>query len=449
VEKITFMLTRRQFLVASALLASPFNSLAFAQNSRVAGIISPYQWGTRPIPVSGEVIAELSIVDLAVQEVMRKHGIVGCSICVTRDSEVAYIQAYGYAELTDKPFLPTTTTRCGSVAQAVTALAALVLIDEGQLSLDTKILPLLKNIDLIPKPVGGATVDPRIANVTVRHLMDHTSGLTSEATYTAWRAERNVAQLHGLTETATANDVAADALGNFRLLTDPGTRYQYANANYVLLARVIEAACGMSFSQYLSQIVLTKFGATAEEIHISRNQIGPDSPERGSNEAAYYQTSQEKFVSFIPSEQGQGRVFGEAYRGFAPEASDGAGGIACSAVGLARILTNLNSAKPAISQKVLREIITPPSHYIKLPDFNPKTSSYYSKGFDVRQSDGKYWLAHGGMTLHCGGAIGHNAGYQFAVLSNWNSASAPYVDTILNKAVAEAIATARARGVIA
>src|SRR5690606_3758132 len=107
------------------------------------------------------------------------------------------------------------------------------------------------------------------------------------------------------------------------------------------------------------------------------------------------------------------------------------------------------SAKPAISQKMLREIITPPSHYTKLPDFNPKTSSYYSKGFDVRQADGKYWLAHGGMTLHCGGAIGHNAGYQFAVLSNWNNASAPYVDTILDKAVAEAIATARARGVIA
>ncbi len=443
------MLTRRQFLVASALLASPFNSLAFAQNSRIAGVISPYRWGTTPIPVSGEIAAELTIVDQAVQEVMRKHGIVGCSICVTRDSEVAYIQAYGYAELTDKPFMPETTTRCGSVAKSITALATLVLVDEGQLTLDTKILPLLKNIDVAPQPVGGATVDPRTANITVRHLLDHTSGLPGGATYTAWRADRNVAQLHGLTQTATGNDVAADALGNFRLLTEPGTKYQYANANYVLLARVIEAACGMSFSQYLSQIVLPKFGATAEEIHVSRNQTGPDSPERGVNEAAYYQTSQEKFVSFNPFEQGQGRVFGEAYRGYATESSDGAGGIACSAVGLARILTNLNSAKPAISQKMLSEIITPPAHYTKLPDFNPKTSSYYSKGFDVRQSDGKYWLAHGGMTLHCGGAIGHNAGYQFAVLSNWNNASAPYVDAILDKAVAEAIATARARGVIA
>ncbi len=443
------MLTRRQFLFATALLASPLNSLAFAQNSRVAGVIAPYKWGTRPIPISGELTAELSIVDLAVQEVMRQHGIVGCSICVTRGAEVAYIQAYGYAELTDKPFMPETTTRCGSVAKSITALAALVLIDEGQLSLDTKILPLLKNIDLVPKPVGGATVDPRTANITVRHLMDHTSSLPGGATYTAWRADRNVAQLHGLTQTATGSDVAADALGNFRLLTDPGTKYQYANANYVLLARVIEASCGMSFSQYLSQIVLPKFGATAEEIHVSRNQTGPDSPERGPHEAAYYQTSSEKFVSFNPAEQGQGRVFGEAYRGYATESSDGAGGIACSANGLARILTNLNSAKPAISQKMLREIITPPSHYTKQPDFNPQSSSFYSKGFNVRQSDGKYWLAHGGMTLHSGGAIGHNAGYQFAVLSNWNNASQPFVDSILGKAVAEAIATARSRGVIA
>lgn len=446
------MLTRRQFLIASALLACPLAPLASAQNGRIsnpAGIIAPYRWGERKIPVSGEEAAELSLVDLAVHEVMRRHGIVGCSVCVLRGEEVAYIQGYGYAELPDKPFLPETVTRCGSVSQSITGLAALVLADEGQLNLDTEILPLLKNIDLAPRPVGDATVDPRIANITVRHLMDHTSGLPGEATSTAWRGDRNVAALHGLAQTATGKDVATDALGNFRLLFEPGTKYQYADANYVLLARVIEASCGMSFGEYLSRIVLPKFGVAPEEIYISCNQTGPDSPERGPNEAAYYQTSSEKFVSFLPVEQGQGRVFGEAYRGFASEASDGAGGIACSANGLARILTNLNSASPALSPKMAREIITPPAHYKSLSGFDPQTSSFYSKGFNVRREDGKYWLSHGGTTLHCGGAIGHNAGYQFVVLSNWNNASAPFVDAILSKAVSDAIATARARGVIA
>src|SRR5690606_24701054 len=140
----------------------------------------------------------------------------------------------------------------------------------------------------------------------------------------------------------------------------PGTKYQPALANYVLLARAVEASCGMSFSEYLSRVVLPKMGVAAEEIYISRNQTAPDSPERGPNEAAYYQVGSERFGLFLPTEQGKGRVFGEAYGGFAPESSDGVSGLACSASGLARILININSATPALSQKVLRQIVTPP-----------------------------------------------------------------------------------------
>lgn len=443
------MLTRRQFLLASALLASPLSSLAFARAANPAGVIAPYRWGQRRIPIGGENVPGESIVDLAVLEVMRKQGIVGCSVCITRGGEVAYLQSYGYAELPGTPFLPTTVTRCGGLSQAITALAALVLVDEGQLSLDTKLVPLLRNINVAPKPVAGAKVDERINAITVRDLMDHTSGLPGNATYTAWRPERNVAQLHGLTQTATANDVAADALGNFQLLFAPGTKYQPALANYVLLARAVEASCGMSFSEYLSRVVLPKLGVAAEEIYISRNQTAPDGPERGPNEAAYYQVGSERFGSFLPSEQGKGRVFGEAYGGLAPESSDGANGLACSVTGLARILTNINSAAPAIASKTLRQVVTPPKHYTTAPGFNPRTSAFFSKGFNVQPEEGKFWLAQGGSLAHCGGAIAHNAGYQFTVLSNWNHAGEPPVDVILTKAVAEAIATARARGVIA
>jgi hypothetical protein len=43
------------------------------------------------------------------------------------------------------------------------------------------------------------------------------------------------------------------------------------------------------------------------------------------------------------------------------------------------------------------------------------------------------------MTNHCGGVIGHNAGYQWAVVSNWNNAGPPYVDAILDRALTEAV----------
>ncbi len=169
--------------------------------------------------------------------------------------------------------------------------------------------------------------------ITIRHLMDHTSDLPRSATYTAWREDRNVASEHQINRPATEADVARDALGNTRLASDPGTKYQYANANFVLLARVVEAASGMGFNDLLNDCAMPKFGLTPDEIYVSRNQLGPERVARGANEAQYYQTSAERNVSFVSSEQAKGQTLGEAYHGYATEASDGAGGLACTAAG--------------------------------------------------------------------------------------------------------------------
>jgi CubicO group peptidase (beta-lactamase class C family) len=269
--------------------------------------------------------------------------------------------------------------------------------------------------------------------------MDHTSGLPNETTYTAWRPGLDVAKRQGLDHVATGADVVADGLGNARLDSEPGARYQYANANFVILARVIEARARMPFDTWLTSVAMPKFGLKPDEIYVSRNQLGPDGKERGKNEAAYYQTSRDRFVSFVPGERSQGPIHGEAYRGYATEASDGAGGLACTALALGKILANLQSKDPALSKSALSEILTPPAHYAREPGFDPATSGFYSKGFNVRLSDGQAWLGHSGMTQHCGGVIGHDSGHRYVVVSNWNNAQKPYVDVILGRALKEAL----------
>ena len=269
--------------------------------------------------------------------------------------------------------------------------------------------------------------------------MDHTSGLPAGSAYTAWRPNRDLIELHKLDHVPTAADVASDALGNARLDSEPGAEYQYANANFVLLARLVEAADKLPFNEFLTKIALPLFGLTATDIYVSRNQTNPAGSGRGKNEAAYYQTSGERYVSFVPSEQSLGQIYGEAYHGYATEGSDGAGGLACTAVGIGRIIANLHSANPAISAQAIREIHTPPHHYTRKPDFDANHSEFYSKGFNVRYSGGRPWLSHGGMTNHCGGIIGYNAGCQFVAVSNWNNAQQPYVDSILNRALTEAV----------
>jgi CubicO group peptidase (beta-lactamase class C family) len=288
-----------------------------------AGVIKPFSWCTRQIPSSGSGSLAMTVLDKSIVDVMRKYGIVGCGICVVRGSIIGYAKGFGYAQLPGSRFLSTTASRCGSLAKPITGLCALVLADQGKLDLDAEVLPILKDAGIVPRPVGDARVDDRISRIAVRNLMDHTSGLPGGTTYTAWRPGRGVADLHGLDRVPTAADVVSDALGNARLDFDPGTKFQYANANFAILARVIEAKSRMRFGKFLAQVAMPKFGLKPDDIYVSLNQIGPNSPHRGKNEATYYQTSDERFPSFVPSERDKGRVYGEAYRGYTTEASDG------------------------------------------------------------------------------------------------------------------------------
>jgi N-acyl-D-amino-acid deacylase len=442
-------LTRRSFLTSTALgAASATRFVRAAGLSREGtelpdGVIKPYQWESRPIPSSGSGSRATAVLDKSIMDAMRKHGIVGCAVCVVRGSTVGYAKGFGYAQLPETPFLSSTTSRCGSVAKPITGLCALVLADQGKLDLNSKVLPILKEAGIVPLPVGGARVDDRLSKITVRNLLDQTSGLPSGTTYTAWRPGRDVAARHGLDRVPTAADVVSDGLGDARLDFDPGTKYQYANANFVILARVIEAKSQMPFGEFLTRVAMSKFGIKPDEIYVSLNQSGPKSHQRGKNEAAYYQTTDERFPSFVPADRPNGGIYGEAYKGYATEAADGAGGIACTALAVGKILAKLHSPKPGLSHKAISELLTPPGHYTRQANFDPASSEFYSKGFHVRFAGGRPWLSHGGMTQHCGGVIGHNAGYQFVAVSNWNNSQSPFVDSILDHAVAEAVSQIR------
>ena len=432
--------TRRDFFISTLIGACSSSILVKAgEQHSASGILDSFKWGERQIPVSESRAPSNSAIDKAVTGAMRAYGIVGCGVCVVRGEAVVYAKGYGYAELPETPFLTTTATRCGSLAKPVTALSALILSDQGKLDLDAEVLPILKEAGIVPRPLRGFKMDDRISRIKVRHLMDHTSGLPNQTTYTAWRPGLNVAVRQGLDHVATGADVVADGLGNALLDSDPGAAFQYANANFVILARVIEARGKMPFNDCLTKVAMPKFGLKPDEIYVSRNQLGPDSKQRGPNEPAYYQTSGDRFVSFVPAERSQGRIYGEAYRGYTTEASDGGGGIACTALALGKILANLHSDKPALSKGAMAEILTPPAHYTREPDFNLASSRFYSKGFNVRFSGGQPWFAHGGMTQHCGGVIDHNSGYQYVAVSNWNNADNPYVDAILGRALKDAV----------
>jgi len=147
----------------------------------------------------------------------------------------------------ENPFesVPATTRtrfRLASVSKMMTAVAILQLVDDGKIDLDQ---PFAAQMGL-----NGPFTDPRVATVTVHQLLSHTSG---------FGASRGIFFGHGVN---TWHEAATAAVGQV-LKFDPGTAFEYSNANYCILGELLEAVTGDSFESVIRERVLEPIDAQA------------------------------------------------------------------------------------------------------------------------------------------------------------------------------------------
>lgn len=182
---------------------------------------------------------ERAVDKIAAQE-LSSGPTAGISILVAQRGEVLLAKGYGYADLDTKtPATEHTVFRLGSLSKQYTVAAILELMEQGQLSLDESIRTYLPDY-----PEAGQAV-------TVRHLLQHTSGLTN---YTAqsdyWRQMRD-----DLPRAAVLEWFSAKAP-----VYTPGERYVYNNSGYFMLGLIIERVSGESFGSYVQRYVLDPLG---------------------------------------------------------------------------------------------------------------------------------------------------------------------------------------------
>ena len=130
----------------------------------------------------------------------------------------------------------------GSVSKTYTAAAVLKLAQDGKLKLEdpvTKYLP------------GFTMADERYQDITVRMLLDHSSGLMGDTTRDAF--------LFNDTDESAADDLL-ERLSTQRLKADPGAYCVYSNDGYTLAQLVVEAVSGMGFMDYLHAAILDPAG---------------------------------------------------------------------------------------------------------------------------------------------------------------------------------------------
>ena len=169
----------------------------------------------------------------------------GCAVGVSRAGQPVVQKAYGMADLEhDVPNKADTIFEAGSVSKQFTAAAVLLLAAEGKLSLDD---PARKYIPELPD--YGAPL-------TIRHMLQHTSGL---------RDWGEVASIAGWPRTSRVHTHAhvLDIVSRQKALNFPsGTQYSYSNTGYNLAAVLVSRVSGKSFAEFSKERVFGPAGMT-------------------------------------------------------------------------------------------------------------------------------------------------------------------------------------------
>ncbi|MEM8726072.1 MAG: serine hydrolase [Pseudomonadota bacterium] len=153
------------------------------------------------------------------------------AVLVAKDGEVLLNRAWGMADLEwSTPNTALTKFRIGSVTKQFTAVAILLLQEQGKLSLDD---PISRHMEGTPEAWEA---------ITLRHLLHHTAGLP------------NVTSLDGfgrLKYLPTTQDELIATFSDLPLEFEPGSKWKYSNSGYVLLSRVVANASGETYSDFI------------------------------------------------------------------------------------------------------------------------------------------------------------------------------------------------------
>ena len=192
-----------------------------------------------PLPPASSIEA----IDRFVAERMADHLVPGLALVVIRDGKVVHQRGFGELR-TNEPII------IGSLSKAITATAVMTLVENGRIELDAPFQRYLP---------GLRFDDPNMRVVTVRQLLNQTSGIPAEAP----RAE-------GRDATLAAH---AEALQGIRLVATPGERHIYSSPNYQLLGRIVEVVTGQSFGAYVQARILDPLQMTSSSVTGAENAV--------------------------------------------------------------------------------------------------------------------------------------------------------------------------------
>jgi CubicO group peptidase (beta-lactamase class C family) len=188
------------------------------------------------------------------RQAIASNEIPGAVTLVATREGVAHLDAVGHADPSKaKPLRKDSIFWIASMTKPITGTAILMLQEQGKLSVDDPVGKFIPALADLKTPSG------KRANLTLKHLMTHTSGLP-EATNQEAATARNLADL-------------IPAYTNKPMQFEPGSKWQYCQSGINTLGRIVEVVSGQSFEQFLETQLFQPLGMKDTTFYLRRNQL--------------------------------------------------------------------------------------------------------------------------------------------------------------------------------
>jgi CubicO group peptidase (beta-lactamase class C family) len=361
----------------------------------------------------------IAAIDQVMEKFMKAHRIRGASLAIVDESRLVYAKGYTWSEPDYPAVQPTTLYRQASVSKIFVAMAIYQLIQENKLTLDTTLQSVLN----LKTPSGGAPVDPKFGQITIRHMLESTCALNGGVMWT---------DIETTTAFKTVLPVSPMQLASFcatlKLEGTPGDpkNVVYSNTGYFLLSQVVAKLRNASSFEAAIQSTLLK-PLNLQRVRQSISLVN----QQQADEARYHLTQYDPKNGLVPLVVGASLrspdrpLVAQQYGAWSMENFDGSGGLSSSVVDVARLVASLSLRKgnPILSEQML---VTWLNNTVKATQTLTGPAKHGFHGFDgMVAPDAKNHVYQGGkggwLPSHQSGASFTTGGLSYIIAINGNT----------------------------
>ena len=178
--------------------------------------------------------SDFAAIDAYVERQMGELRIPGLALGIVQGDQIVHLKGFGVAGSDRRPVTPQTPFQLTSLVKPMTAVAIMQLVEAGKLDLDAPVQRYL--------PWFRVADEAASAQITIRHLLYHTSGLPAAV---------GIAEAFSGDERPDALEQGVRALRSVQLNRPVGASYEYSNAGYCTLGLLIQEVSGQSYEAYM------------------------------------------------------------------------------------------------------------------------------------------------------------------------------------------------------